>query len=213
MLQSLGVLLYSPRLESMIRNHQTILHGSKEEVEIRGCTVWAVEKLRQEIERLEKASTNVSSDKNAEHQHENDHEYESSEVIVQSNGEAELKDQKTETETETMEQDNTAIPKTQDPTPKKQKQQINAVLIDFFLYDVAKEKEKQEQEEGREEESLPHHRTRSIFYWKCWLAGERGERKWDFCLWNKKRGGRRSYYRNCKDDRLQYETIEPNTTS
>lgn len=146
----------------MIRNHQTIPHGSKEEVEIRGCTVWAVEKLRQEIERLEKASTNVSSDKEAEHQHENDHQYESSEVVVQSNGEAELKDQKIETES--TEEVDTTSSSTQEPTLKKQKQQINAVLIDFFLYDVAKEKEKQEQEEGREEESLPHHRTRSIFY-------------------------------------------------
>ncbi|KAF4549122.1 putative queuosine salvage protein [Elsinoe fawcettii] len=35
---------------------------------------------------------------------------------------------------------------------------INAVLIDFFLYDLAKEKEK----EGGE--AIPHHRTRSIWY-------------------------------------------------
>ncbi|KAF2804849.1 uncharacterized protein BDZ99DRAFT_490963 [Mytilinidion resinicola] len=35
---------------------------------------------------------------------------------------------------------------------------INAILIDFFLYDLAKEKE----DEGEEE--IPHHRTRSIWY-------------------------------------------------
>ena len=35
---------------------------------------------------------------------------------------------------------------------------INAILIDFFLYDTMKEMEK----EGKE--SIPHHRTRSIWY-------------------------------------------------
>jgi len=35
---------------------------------------------------------------------------------------------------------------------------VNAILIDFFLYDTMKEREK----EGRE--ALPHHRTRSIWY-------------------------------------------------
>jgi len=35
---------------------------------------------------------------------------------------------------------------------------VNAILIDFFLYDLAKEREKA----GTEE--LPHHRTRSIWY-------------------------------------------------
>ncbi len=37
---------------------------------------------------------------------------------------------------------------------------VNAVLIDFFLYDTCKEMEKR----GEMEEVLPHHRTRSIFY-------------------------------------------------
>lgn len=35
---------------------------------------------------------------------------------------------------------------------------INAILLDFFLYDLAKEKEK----DGGE--GIPHHRTRSIWY-------------------------------------------------
>ena len=35
---------------------------------------------------------------------------------------------------------------------------VNAILIDFFLYDLAKEKEKEEAE------VIPHHRTRSIWY-------------------------------------------------
>ena len=40
------------------------------------------------------------------------------------------------------------------------KGKVNAVLIDFFLYDTCKEMEK----EGLLEEVLTHHRTRSIFY-------------------------------------------------
>ncbi|THW02012.1 hypothetical protein D6D25_08623, partial [Aureobasidium pullulans] len=35
---------------------------------------------------------------------------------------------------------------------------VNAILIDFFLYDLAKEKEK------AGEPAIPHHRTRSIWY-------------------------------------------------
>ncbi|KAL1599478.1 hypothetical protein SLS60_007281 [Paraconiothyrium brasiliense] len=35
---------------------------------------------------------------------------------------------------------------------------VNAILLDFFLYDLAKEKEQ------AGEETLPHHRTRSIWY-------------------------------------------------
>ncbi len=35
---------------------------------------------------------------------------------------------------------------------------VNAILIDFFLYDTSKEREITGQE------SLPHHRTRSIWY-------------------------------------------------
>jgi hypothetical protein len=35
---------------------------------------------------------------------------------------------------------------------------VNAILIDFLLYDLAKERER----DGKE--SIPHHRTRSIWY-------------------------------------------------
>lgn len=37
---------------------------------------------------------------------------------------------------------------------------VNAILIDFFLYDTLKERERS----GEETEMLPHHRTRSIWY-------------------------------------------------
>lgn len=38
------------------------------------------------------------------------------------------------------------------------KAEVNAILIDFFLYDTAKERE------AAGQEVLPHHRTRSIWY-------------------------------------------------
>lgn len=61
-------------------------------------------------------------------------------------------------------------------TKVKKKVQINAVLIDFLLYDVAKEWEKESAEQDKDGEGkqkfeeadkgfpLPHHRTRSIWY-------------------------------------------------
>lgn len=43
--------------------------------------------------------------------------------------------------------------------------EINAILIDFFLYDTAKEQEKIDQEKiDGDEGALPHHRTRAIWY-------------------------------------------------
>lgn len=98
MLHSLGVLMYSPRLESMIKRHVLLEPGTVEEVELRGCCIWGVEMLRRQI------------------------------VKMHPEGAAE--------------------------------KGLNAVLIDFFLYDTCKEREK----EGKEAEMLPHHRTRSIFY-------------------------------------------------
>jgi Potential Queuosine, Q, salvage protein family len=53
---------------------------------------------------------------------------------------------------------------------KKEKVKVNAVLIDYLLYDVAKEWEKEGEGEGQLGDGrekgmrLPHHRTRSIWY-------------------------------------------------
>jgi Potential Queuosine, Q, salvage protein family len=49
MLHSLGVLMYSPQLEGRIRRREEIGNGETAEVEIRGCSVWAVELIRREI--------------------------------------------------------------------------------------------------------------------------------------------------------------------
>ncbi|KXS97841.1 hypothetical protein AC578_7631 [Pseudocercospora eumusae] len=92
-LHSLGVLMYSPPLEYRIRDLRAIESGHAWEVQLRGCSIWAVELIRREI--------------------------------VRRHGEA---------------------------------TSINAVLIDFFLYDLAKEGERIGQH------AIPHHRTRSIWY-------------------------------------------------
>ncbi|KAK7186520.1 hypothetical protein DPSP01_002047 [Paraphaeosphaeria sporulosa] len=91
-LHSLGLISYCPPLEGRIRRGEIIESGHSWEVQIRGCSIWAIELLRREILKIQ-------------------------------------------------------------PNAK-----VNAILLDFFLYDLAKEKEK------AGEETLPHHRTRSIWY-------------------------------------------------
>lgn len=93
MLHSLNVLTYSPPLDNRVRRWEPLESGHSWEIQLRGCSIWAVEMIRREIER--------------EH-------------------------------------------------PEAG---MNAVLIDFFLYDLAKEKEKMAG--GL---AMPHHRTRSIWY-------------------------------------------------
>ena len=46
-LRQLGVLKYSPRLASTIENSNEIIPGNEEEVELRACSVHAVEKIRE----------------------------------------------------------------------------------------------------------------------------------------------------------------------
>lgn len=92
MLYSLGCLQYSPPLQNHIKKLRQIDHGHPWEVQLRGCSIWCVELIRQEILRY--------------------------------NPEA----------------------------------HVNAILIDFFLYDTVKE------QEAQAIELVPHHRTRSIWY-------------------------------------------------
>ncbi|KAL1304034.1 hypothetical protein AAFC00_000472 [Neodothiora populina] len=92
MLHSLQCLSYSPPLDSAIRTQQPIESGSSWETQLRGCSIWTVELIKQEILRNHPEAT------------------------------------------------------------------VNAILIDFFLYDLAKENEK------AGEPAIPHHRTRSIWY-------------------------------------------------
>ena len=109
MLESMGCLWYSPRLESKLKRHEVLQSGDLLEVELRGCSIWCVELLKREIERRFKSEVADS------------------------------------------------------------RRKVNAVLIDFLLYDVAKEREKKledmDVEDGGEVSmELSHHRTRSIWY-------------------------------------------------
>lgn len=100
MLQSLNVIWYSPRLEAKIKRREVLAPGSQMEVEVRGCSIWAVELLIREMIKLHPEA----------------------------------------------------------------KHKVNAILIDFFLYDTCKEQEAIAEADGTKEEILPHHRTRSIWY-------------------------------------------------
>jgi hypothetical protein len=46
MLRKLGVLKYSSTLASIIESNKEIVSGSEEEVELRACSIYAVEKMR-----------------------------------------------------------------------------------------------------------------------------------------------------------------------
>lgn len=92
MLNTLGVLQYSPPLDSHIRRRKPIESGHPWEVQVRGCSIWAVELIRREILR------------------------------------------------------------------QQPKARVNAILIDFFLYDTIKDRE------AKADSPIPHHRTRSIWY-------------------------------------------------
>ncbi|GKU94877.1 hypothetical protein SLEP1_g8304 [Rubroshorea leprosula] len=48
-LKQLGVLKYSSTLSSIIDSNREIVPGSEEEIELRACTIYAVEKMRELI--------------------------------------------------------------------------------------------------------------------------------------------------------------------
>ena len=49
MLCNLGVLKYSPPLDSRIRRLEALTPGHTWEVQLRGCSIWAVELMRRQI--------------------------------------------------------------------------------------------------------------------------------------------------------------------
>ena len=97
-LQFLDVIEYSNELRNTIKRGELLPYGSALEVEIRGCSIWAVERICEELRRMQK------------------------ETICENDGIV-----------------------------------INAILVDFFLWDYTK---------AREDEigEFLMHKTRSIFY-------------------------------------------------
>lgn len=131
MLHQLGCLRLSPSLESHIRDLKPIPSGSTWEIELRGTSIWCVELIKREIEKRHPEVKDAGRKGVT-----------SSEENTPQDSEAENED---------------AEEKTKAEKPAKT-YGINAILIDFFLYDTMKNLEQEHNE------SIPHHRTRSIWY-------------------------------------------------
>ncbi|KAL4882607.1 hypothetical protein BJY04DRAFT_37478 [Aspergillus karnatakaensis] len=167
MLHFLGCLMYSPPLETQIRNHKEIPSGSSREIELRATSIWCVELIRREIERqhpeLKAAKTNGHSTSNG---HSHSRSNSQSNGVSYSNGHSRKPSEhgngNNNSDKGVQENGHPGKHSRHGSTASSSKthgpREINAILIDFFLYDTAKELEK----EGRE--TIPHHRTRSIWY-------------------------------------------------
>lgn len=133
MLHQLNCLRYAPKLENHIRDLKPIEPGSNWEIELRGTSIWCVELIKREIEKQHpevKMNRQKPPPKAILDGNEN-HETENSDEL----------DEKLK-----------IVEK-----PRKT-YGINAILIDFFLYDTMKNLE------AENNETIPHHRTRSIWY-------------------------------------------------
>jgi hypothetical protein len=108
--------------------------GSNWEIELRGTSIWCVELIKREIERRH-PEVKMSGKKPPTKA---------------------LPDDNSKAENENSEKKALEII-CGDEKPKKT-YRINAILIDFFLYDTMKSLE------AEKNESIPHHRTRSIWY-------------------------------------------------
>ncbi|KAL2849564.1 hypothetical protein BJY01DRAFT_210526 [Aspergillus pseudoustus] len=174
MLHYLGCLLYSPPLDTHIRKHRDIPSGSTWEIELRATSIWCVELIQREIEKRHpelKAPparpkpksrpvsfiangnsnyTNGSSDSNG---HENTNVDESSHKNNGHPTTTTTDSQQSNHSRKNSRYDNDSVSK-----PSSTVRGINAILIDFFLYDTIKELEQVDKE------IVPHHRTRSIWY-------------------------------------------------
>ncbi|OJD12227.1 hypothetical protein AJ78_07132 [Emergomyces pasteurianus Ep9510] len=161
MLHTLGCLLYSPTLETHIRQRKQLPSGHKWETELRGTSIWCIELIRREIEKqhskmmrpgayaeLTPLAMTASGSAVA-----------SGSVSVRGGGREEGQAGDDEEEAQGVEEEG-------DGDDDEEEQQeggayplgVNAVLIDFLLYDTIKEME------GDGRETIPHHRTRSIWY-------------------------------------------------
>ncbi|KAI9373009.1 hypothetical protein BJX61DRAFT_408353 [Aspergillus egyptiacus] len=158
MLHHLGCLMYSPPLESHIRRHKDIPSGSNWEIELRATSIWCIELIRREIERRHPDATSLKSEDRP-----SSNGNSRSDGLSKSNGFSEGHKQNgngcdrvsEDKGDDHAHQHSRYNSKTDLP---KNGYGINAILIDFFLYDTIKELEKDGQEK------IPHHRTRSIWY-------------------------------------------------
>lgn len=145
MLHNLGCLRYSPLLDGHIRDGKIIPSGSTWELELRGTSIWCVEMLRQEIIKQNPGIRGGSALETPQ----------AADPVASD-------DQSVKGDQEPDEVNGDGHKSAQEPSGENDLQganpMVNAILIDFFLYDTMKEKE----EKG--EVDMPHHRTRSIWY-------------------------------------------------
>jgi len=134
MLHQLNCIRYAPKLESHIRDLKPIEPGSDWEIELRGTSIWCVELIKREIERRH-PEVKMSGKKSP------------IKAVPDENANTENEDPQKK-----------ALEKAGDDRKPKKTYGINAILIDFFLYDTMKDLE------AENNESIPHHRTRSIWY-------------------------------------------------
>ncbi|KAL4990123.1 hypothetical protein BDW68DRAFT_155097 [Aspergillus falconensis] len=165
MLHYLGCLMYSPSLENRIRKQEEIPSGSNWEIELRATSIWCVELIRREIEKQHPEVNFARTNKSISSRHPSSLSL--SNGLSHPNGRSRGFSQ---TQNGNDGQTDTQAPQTGNFRRHSRHSSaasnaapdtgvsINAILIDFFLYDTMKELEKQ----GRE--SIPHHRTRSIWY-------------------------------------------------
>ncbi|EEH34114.1 hypothetical protein PAAG_05163 [Paracoccidioides lutzii Pb01] len=151
MLHTLGCLLYSPPLESHIRQKKPLPSGHRWETELRGTSIWCVELIRRHIEKQHSEMMKPGA------------YAELTPPLTTARGSAVASGSvSVRGEDEEKEGDDSAKDVGVDEGGVEgddvQPLGVNAVLIDFLLYDTAKELESQ----GKE--SIPHHRTRSIWY-------------------------------------------------
>lgn len=139
MLHQLNCIRYAPKLESHIRDLKPIEPGSNWEVELRGTSIWCVELIKREIERCH-PEVKMSGKRSPPKAASNDN------------------DANDDNENENEDSENNALEKAEDNNRPSRTYGINAILIDFFLYDTMKNLE------AEHNESIPHHRTRSIWY-------------------------------------------------
>ncbi|KAL3479311.1 hypothetical protein BJX99DRAFT_222361 [Aspergillus californicus] len=166
MLHYLGCLMYSPSLNNHIRKHKDLPSGHNWEIELRATSIWCIELIRREIERQHPEVVSVKSNGSPlsngnTHSNGDSHSDGHLEEHTEKTGNGCLSEETQQNgngngHTHNHSQNNSANSITTKPSSKVTG--INAILIDFFLYDTIKELEK----DGKE--TIPHHRTRSIWY-------------------------------------------------
>lgn len=143
-------MIYSPPLESHIRALRPIQSNSNWEIEIRGVSIWCVELIKREIEKRHPEVKSQQWQATPEQQQQQEEKKQQEEQVSNSAAATEaIEDEKKCTTQKHARQMSVHEPNFSG---------INAILIDFFLYDTIKSLE------AAGTVTIPHHRTRSIWY-------------------------------------------------